>query len=120
MKTMHNKKGFTLIELIIIIVILGILAAIAIPKYLDIQEDARQAVAAGALGALAGADNILFANKIINGGTYDFASVYGSVNPSGWTADAGGIYIDNYATSYQFTYTANGANSPGQYKKGNW
>jgi MSHA pilin protein MshA len=121
-KTMNirrNKKGFTLIELIIIIVILGILAAIAIPKYLDIKEDARKAVASGALGSLAGADNILFANKILNGTGYDFAAVLASVNPSGWTAVAGVITVfPTGGNTYAFTYTANSATSPGVYIKG--
>jgi prepilin-type N-terminal cleavage/methylation domain-containing protein len=47
-----NQKGFTLIELVIIIVILGILAAVAIPKYQDITSEAREAAARGVLCVL--------------------------------------------------------------------
>ena len=64
-----------MIELIIIIVILGILAAIAIPKYIDMKSEANKAVAKGVIGALSGADNILFANYLLYGTTYDNANI---------------------------------------------
>lgn len=48
----RNEKGFTLIELVMIIVILGILAAIALPKYEDLRSDARRSVVNGVSGAV--------------------------------------------------------------------
>lgn len=46
---LRNQDGFTLIEIISVLVILGILAAVAVPKFIDLQEDARQQAASGAI-----------------------------------------------------------------------
>ncbi|WP_321530198.1 type II secretion system protein [uncultured Desulfuromonas sp.] len=48
---MNNQKGFTLIELIVVIVILGILSAVAVPKFVDMQGEARRGVLEGIRGS---------------------------------------------------------------------
>jgi prepilin-type N-terminal cleavage/methylation domain-containing protein len=45
--TIRDQRGFTLIEIIMVIVLLGIIAAIAIPKYIDLREEAADATASG-------------------------------------------------------------------------
>ena len=66
---MNNSKGFTLIELVIVIVILGILAATAAPKFIDLTGDARAAVMEGVEGSVNSAADIAHAKALIEGKT---------------------------------------------------
>ena len=55
---MKIQKGFTMIELVMVIVILGILAAVAIPRFVDLQGNAQQAAVDGMAGALSAASSV--------------------------------------------------------------
>lgn len=63
----HNRRGFTLIELIAVIVVLAILVGVALPKYFDYAADARKAACKGTLGGVRAGIANFYANKSITG-----------------------------------------------------
>ncbi|MEZ8146189.1 type II secretion system protein [Enterovibrio norvegicus] len=66
---MKRQGGFTLIEMIVVIVILGILAVTAAPKFIDMTDNAKSGALAGLKGAVASAANISHAQYQMNGGS---------------------------------------------------
>ncbi|QDE32832.1 prepilin-type N-terminal cleavage/methylation domain-containing protein [Shewanella polaris] len=64
---MQKQQGFTLIELVVVIIILGILAVTAAPKFINLQGDARASSLAGMRGAIQGANTLVYSKAALAG-----------------------------------------------------
>ncbi len=122
-----QQSGFTLIELVMVIVILGNLAAFALPKFAELSGDAEASACAGALGAVKSAAGIAHAaylaggstNPSIEGTTYTMVNGYPSAtdirilaNLDGFGGTAG---VVTSGTTSTFTYVAAAAGAAPTY-----
>lgn len=118
---MKTQQGFTLIELVMVIVILGILAATAIPKFVDLSSEAQLASLNGMAGTLSSGSTINYASRSANG-TLGVAitdcqdvdgTLQGSALPAGFTINAKAIAAGAVESTCEVTDGTNTVNFTG-------
>jgi type IV pilus assembly protein PilE len=111
-----GQKGFTLIELMIVVFIIGVLAAIAYPAYRDYVLKSKRSDALTEMAAIAGAQEKFYAQNLRYAGTINILPGY-TLEPNPYVTDEGLYNISNALTLQGYRLTANAQGDQTAYTK---
>jgi prepilin-type N-terminal cleavage/methylation domain-containing protein len=121
---LNDQRGFTLVEIIAVLILLGILAAVAVPKYIDLTTNAEVKALSAGIAELNGRENMTWANlKLSTTGWVSDAATFTALDTNlgtnySWSAAptaAGGTLVFG-GSNKALTRTASTATSPGKWQ----